>query len=206
MHRRSFLAALLLPALLSGARSSTAELVRSPGTAPSEWRIDPAHSEVTFRIRHFVTKVRGRFTDVSGTITTDAAAWEDAAVAVEIRTASISTENARRDAHLRSPDFFAADSFPIIIFRSTRIERRGDAGKIHGLLTMRGVTRPVVLEGRFNGIVRTPDGERAGFEATTTIDRTAFGVTWNRAAEGGGAMLGDDVEVEIVVEAVRRGT
>ncbi|HEX5970311.1 MAG TPA: YceI family protein [Gemmatimonadaceae bacterium] len=206
MHRRSFIAALLLPALLSGARSSTAELVRSPGTAPSEWRIDPAHSEVTFRIRHFVTKVRGRFTDVSGTITTDAAAWEDAAVAVEIRTASISTENARRDAHLRSPDFFAADSFPIIIFRSTRIERRGDAGKIHGLLTMRGVTRPVVLEGRFNGIVRTPDGERAGFEATTTIDRTAFGVTWNRAAEGGGAMLGDDVEVEIVVEAVRRGT
>lgn len=206
MHRRSFIAALLLPALLSGARSSTAELVRSPGTAPSEWRIDPAHSEVTFRIRHFVTKVRGRFTDVSGTITTDAAAWEDAVVAVEIRTASISTENARRDAHLRSPDFFAADSFPIIIFRSTRIERRGDAGKIHGLLTMRGVTRPVVLEGRFNGIVRTPDGERAGFEATTTIDRTAFGVTWNRAAEGGGAMLGDDVEVEIVVEAVRRGT
>lgn len=206
MHRRSFIAALLVPALLSGARSSTAESVRSPGTAPSEWRIDPAHSEVTFRIRHFVTKVRGRFTVVSGTITTDAAAWENAAVAVEIRTASISTDNARRDAHLRSPDFFAADSFPIITFRSTRIERRGDAGKIHGLLTMRGVTKPVVLDGTFNGIARTPDGERAGFEAATTIDRTAFGVTWNRAAEGGGAMLGDEVEVEISVEAVRTGT
>lgn len=172
-------------------------------TEPAVWRIDPAHSGVSFRIRHFVTKVRGKFTDFRGTITADPAAWQNATVEVEIRTASISTDNEKRDNHLRSPEFFAADSFPTITFRSTRIERRGDAAKVYGMLTMRGVTKPVVLDGHFSGIVGTPDGERVGFEASTTLDRTAFGVTWNRAAEGGGAMLGDDVEVEIAVEAVR---
>ena len=172
-------------------------------TDPSVWRIDPVHSEVSFRIRHFVTKVRGKFTDFRGTITADPQAWESAVIDVEIRTASISTDNEKRDNHLRSSDFFAADSFPAITFRSTRIERHGDDAKIYGMLTMRGVTHPVVLDGQFNGITRTPDGERVGFEATTKLDRTAYGVTWNRAVEGGGAMLGDEVEVEITVEAVR---
>jgi len=171
--------------------------------APADYAIDPVHSGVSFRIRHFVTKVRGKFTDFRGTITADPQAWENAVIDVVIRTASITTDNEKRDTHLRSSDFFAADSFPTITFRSTRIERRGDDAKIYGTLTLRGVTKPVVLDGHFNGIARTPDGERVGFEATTTIDRTAFGVTWNRAVEGGGAMLGDEVEVEITVEAVR---
>ena len=206
MHRRSFIAALLAPALLVGARNSTAESVPAPSVAPAVWRIDPVHSGVSFGIRHFVTKVRGKFTAFSGTITADPATWENAAIAVDIRAASISTDNEKRDAHLRSSDFFAADSFPTITFRSTRIERRGDDAKIYGLLTVRGVTKPVVLEGHFNGIARTTDGERVGFEATTIVDRTAFGVAWNRAMEGGGAMLGDDVEVEITVEAARTGT
>lgn len=203
MPQRYLLAIGLISALaIPGWRAAPA----TPGVTksePSVWRIDPVHSGVSFRIRHFVTKVRGKFTDFRGTITADPQSWEDAVIEVEIRTASISTDNAKRDNHLRSSDFFAADSFPAITFRSTRIERHGDDAKIYGLLTMRGVTRPVVLDGHFTGIARTPDGERVGFEATTKIDRTAYGVTWNRAMEGGGAMLGDEVEVEIAVEAVR---
>jgi polyisoprenoid-binding protein YceI len=204
VHLRSFAAALLLPALALGAHPGVAETPTPLAEqAPVAWQIDPVHSGVTFRIRHFVTRVRGKFTDFRGTITADPQGWQDAAIDVEIRTASISTDNEKRDNHLRSSDFFAADSFPTITFRSTRIERRGDDATIHGTLTMRGVTRPVVLDGHFNGVVRTPDGERVGFEATTKVDRSAFGVTWNRAMEGGGAMLGDEVEVEITVEAVR---
>jgi len=203
VHLRPFAAALLIPALALGAHRGFAEPATPVERAPVVWRIDPVHSGVNFRIRHFVTKVRGKFTDFRGTITADPQAWENASIDVEIRTASITTENEKRDNHLRSSDFFAADSFPTITFRSTRIERRGENAKIYGMLTMRGVTKPVVLDGHFNGIARTPDGERVGFEATATIDRTQYGVTWNRAMEGGGAMLGDDVEVEITVEAVR---
>jgi len=176
---------------------------RAVAPAPAVWQIDPAQSSVSFAIRNFVLKVHGRFTDFRGTITADQEAWHNAAVNVEISTASITTDNAKRDAHLRSPDFFAADSFPTITFRSTRIERRGDDARIYGTLTLRGVTKPVVLDGHFDGIEKSAQGDRVSFEAATTIDRTAYGVTWNRAVEGGGAMLGDDVEVEISVKAVR---
>ena len=178
--------------------------VRGQTNAPAPvWRIDRTHSSVQFQIRHFVSKVRGSFKDWKGTVTADPANWQEGTVDVEIRTASISTDNDKRDAHLRSPDFFAADSFPTIAFRSTRIERHGDAAKIYGNLTIRGVTRPVVLDGEFTGLMKSAQGDRVGFEASTTIDRTAFGVKWNRAAEGGGAMLGDEVRIEIAVEAVR---
>jgi len=203
MQPRHLLVLGLISALVTPGSPAASFALPEVRTEPVVWRIDPAHSGVSFRIRHFVTKVRGKFTDFRGTITAEPNAWQNATVDVEIRTASISTDNEKRDNHLRSPDFFAADSFPTITFRSTRIERRGDDATIHGMLTMRGVTKPVVLEGHFNGIARTPDGERVGFEATTKVDRTAFGVTWNRAMEGGGAMLGDEVEVEITVEAVR---
>ena len=198
---RLFAAALVVPVL---AAVSPAPAPAAPSqAAPAVWNIDNTHSNVGFQIRHFVSRVRGSFRDVKGTITADDASWQDAVVDVEIATASISTANDRRDAHLRSPDFFAADSFPTIRFRSTRIERNGNDAKIHGTLTMRGVTRPVVLEGTFTGMMKSAQGDRIGFEASTTINRTDYGVKWNRAAEGGGAMLGDDVKVEINVEAVR---
>lgn len=167
------------------------------------WNIDPVHSGVSFTIRHFVSKVRGKFKDVRGTITADPDAWQNGSVDVSIATASISTDNDRRDTHLRSNDFFAADSFPAITFKSTRIERNGDNAKIYGALTIRGVTKPVVLDGQFTGLLKSAQGDRVGFEATTTVNRLDYGVKWNRAVEGGGAMLGDDVKVEITVEAVR---
>jgi polyisoprenoid-binding protein YceI len=171
--------------------------------APAVWNIDPAHSGVGFTIRHFVSRVRGKFNDVKGTITADPEAWQNGTVEVEIATSSISTGNDKRDTHLRSNDFFAADSFPTITFKSTRIERTGDAAKIYGNLTIRGVTRPVVLEGQFTGLMKSAQGDRVGFEASTTVNRLDYGVKWNRAAEGGGVMLGDEVKIDITVEAVR---
>lgn len=199
MLTRLFVAPLLVPSLASTAAPSRAVVP----AAPSVWTIDNTHSGVGFQIRHFVSKVRGKFKDVKGTITADEASWQNGSVEVEIATASISTDNDRRDAHLRSPDFFAADSFPTIRFRSTRVERSGDNAKIYGELTIRGVTRPVVLDGTMTGIMKSAQGDRVGFEASTTINRLDYGVKWNRAAEVGGAMLGDEVKIEINIEAVR---
>jgi polyisoprenoid-binding protein YceI len=197
---RLFVAALLVPTLL--APDAISQLAPRPA-APVVWTIDGAHSGVSFQIRHFVSKVRGDFKQVKGTITADADAWENAVVDVEIATASINTNNDRRDTHLRTSDFFLADSFPTITFKSTKIERSGDEAKIHGNLTIRGVTKPVVLDGRFTGLMKAAQGDRVGFEAATTVNRLDYGVKWNRAAEGGGAMLGDEVKIEIAVEAVR---
>ena len=173
---------------------------------PSVWRIDKSHSDLTFQIRHFVGRVRGTFKEWSGTISAeDPARWETASVDVVIQTASIFTDHDKRDADLRTGEFFAADSFPVIRFRSTRIERAGDDAKIHGDLTIRGVTRPVVLEGRFLGHSRAASGiERVGFEASTTINRLDYGVKWNRLVEGAGMTLGDDVKIDITIQASRR--
>ena len=199
MSIRLFATALLIPSLAAPAVFAQSAAV----DAPTVWTIDNTHSGVGFQIRHFVSKVRGKFKDVKGSITADERAWQNGTVDVEIATASISTDNDRRDGHLRSPDFFAADSFPTIRFRSTRVERNGDNAKIHGNLTMRGVTRPVVLDGTFTGLMKSAQGDRVGFEASTTVDRLDYGVKWNRAAEAGGVMLGDEVKIEINIEAVR---
>ena len=200
MRARLFAAALLVPALALLPTPSPA----AASSAPVVFQIDGSHSGVSFSIRHFMSKVRGNFKDVRGTITASPEAWQDAVIDVTIATASITTANDRRDTHLRSPDFFAADSFPTITFRSTRVERTGDDARIHGNLTMRGVTRPVVLTGKFTGTMSTPQGQRVGFEASTTLNRLDYGVKYNRAAEGGGLMLGDEVTVNIEVEAVNR--
>jgi polyisoprenoid-binding protein YceI len=130
---------------------------------------------------------------------------ENASVEVTIQTASIFTDHEKRDADLRSGDFFAADSFPVITFRSTKIERSGSAARIHGDLTMRGITRPVVLEGQFLGLSQFPNNsERVAFEASTTINRLDYGVKWNRMVEGAGLTLGDDVKIEVTIQATRR--
>ena len=201
MLAQLFAAALLIPALtVPVARPST-----PVPAAPAVWNIDKGHSSVNFQIRHFVSKVRGAFADFKGTITADPDSWEHAQIDVEIATASITTHNDRRDADLRSPNFFAVDTFPTMTFKSTKIERKGDAAKIYGTLTMRGVTRAVVLDGQFNGIQKGSGQatDRVGFDASTTINRLDYGVKWNRAVEGGGVMLGDEVKIEINVEAVR---
>jgi polyisoprenoid-binding protein YceI len=172
--------------------------------APVQWEIDRAHSELTFRIRHMVSRVSGTFGDWSGSIVADPANLSGGRVEVDIRTASIDTRNERRDTHLRSDDFFDADNHPNITFRSSRVETTGSDLRIHGDLTIRGVTRPVVLEGRLLAVAGEPGRRRMGLEAETTINRMDYGVSWNRAAEVGGVVLGDDVRITIALSAVER--
>jgi polyisoprenoid-binding protein YceI len=200
MSRPSRFAAALAASLLV-APSLQAQAPAAP-TLPT-WKIDLAHSEVSFRIRHFMSKVSGTFTDWSGAIQADPANWGGGSVSVSIVTASVSTRNETRDNDLRSPRFFNADSFPAITFVSRSVEQKGDSLTVSGDLTMRGVTKPVVLKGSVLGVM--PGARpRAGFEVTTTLNRMDYGVAWNRVLEGGGSMLGDDVEIRINVEAVRQ--
>jgi polyisoprenoid-binding protein YceI len=198
------LSALLVPTLISAQAPAPAQSGAGRSDVPT-WAIDPNHSELTFEIRHFVSRVKGTFKDWKGTITADPGNWSTGSVDVSVQTVSISTNNDRRDNDLRSSNFFAADSFPELSFKSTRVERTGETGKIYGNLTMRGVTRPVVLDAHFLGVMKAQGRDRMGFEATTTVNRTDWGITWNRTVEGGGVMLGDDVKIDIVVEAIRQG-
>ncbi|HEX3158976.1 MAG TPA: YceI family protein [Gemmatimonadaceae bacterium] len=206
----ALLAAPLLALSLLAGSTVHAQPATTPAQAPtpvgsSTWTIDVSHSDVTFRIRHLVSRVTGTFNEWKGSIVADPQAWENASIDVAIQTASIDTRNERRDNDLRSNNFFDAANHPVISFRSTKVERTGDKAKIHGELTMKGVTRPVVLAGTLTGLAMPATGRaRVGFEASTTVNRLDYGITWNRAAEGGGALLGDDVEISINVEAIRQ--
>jgi polyisoprenoid-binding protein YceI len=172
---------------------------------PNAWRIDPGHSDISFSIRHFVSRVRGTFGKWAGTIIVDTTDVTKGSVDVTIQAPSIDTQNENRDSDLRSANFFEVEKFPTITFRSTKVEGRKDDLTVTGDLTIRGVTKPVVLKGRYLGV--TPPDQRGtrriGFEASTMINRLDFGVTWNRAVEGGGVMLGDDVRIDIVIEAMK---
>lgn len=174
-----------------------------PGYIAGTWEIDPTHSEVGFSVRHMmVSKVRGRFAAFSGTITTGETV-EASSVSADIDLASISTGNEQRDGHLRSPDFFATDQFPTMTFRSTGVSADGDHWTITGDLSLKGITKQVDLKTEFNGIA--PDaygGTRAGFTATTSINRQDFSVTWNQAIEGGGVVVADRVDITLEIEAV----
>ena len=177
----------------------------APAEAPPvTWRIDQSHSDISFRIRHLVSRVRGTFNEWSGTIVADPQNLAGGSVQVEIKTASIDTNNQRRDTHLRSADFFDAEKHPTITFRSTRVQTRGRRLTVTGNLTMNGITRPVVLTGEATPPEGVAGKRRIGFEASATINRKDFDVTWNRAAEGGGVVLGDEVEITINIEAVEQ--
>ena len=181
----------------------TATLI--PGYVAGTWDIDPIHSDVSFSVRHMmVSKVKGRIDQFSGTITTAEDITESSAN-ITLDPSSISTRNEQRDAHLKSADFFEVEKFPEWTFISTGIDARGDDVALVGDLTIRGVTKPVSLELEFNGF--GPDvygGTRAGFTATTIIDRHDFGVDFNAPMEAGGVMVGDKVEVTLEIEAVLR--
>jgi polyisoprenoid-binding protein YceI len=168
------------------------------------YTIDHQHASVEFIARHLmITKVRGRIPDVSGTITI-ADDPERSHVEVEMRVAGLDTGDAQRDTHLRSEDFFDAEKYPTITFRSTSVEA-GPSGTwlVTGDLTVRDVTRPVTLEVDFDGASGSPIGdERIAFSAATEIDREDFGLTWNMALETGGVLVGKRARIEINVEAI----
>ncbi len=171
------------------------------------WSIDPAHSHVEFAVRHLmISTVKGRFTGVRGTVRSHDADPAKGDVDIAIDVASIDTREAQRDTHLRSGDFFEAEKFPTITFKSRRIDNvQGDAFRLVGDLTIRGVTREVALDVTSEGRGKDPwGGERAGFSATTKIKRSDFGLTWNQLLETGGVAVGDDVKISIDVELVKQ--
>jgi len=205
IRRFSFVLA-LIPALSAAQTSLPAQSSRAPSAvkSASTWKIDAAHSELTFSIRHMVSRVRGQFDEWTGTIVADPNDWSTASVDVVAQTSSIDTNNERRDEDLRSPNHFDAEANPTVTFKSTRVTRfAGDSIAVAGNLTIHGVTKPVVLKGKFNGMTGTPGKRRAGFEAETTINRQDYNMTWNRIVEGS-AMLGDDVRIEIDIAAVEQ--
>ena len=173
----------------------------------STWNIDGAHSIVEFAVKHMmVSTVKGRFKDVKGTVHIDESDPARSRVEAAVDVASVDTGAEQRDEHLRSDDFFNAAEYPQITFRSTGVSGAGEDWKVEGDLTIRDVTRPVVLDLEFEG--RGPDaygGERAGFTATTKINRRDFGVNWNGLIEAGGVVVSDTVKISLHIQAVRQG-
>ncbi len=166
--------------------------------------LDPSHSSVGFSVRHLmVSKTKGRFGDVSATIVIGEDPT-DSRVDVEIRAASVDTRDETRDAHLRSADFFDADAYPTLTYRSTGVRPLGEGRwQVDGELTVRDVTLPVPLEVGFEGGATDPWGSaRIGFTAHAEVDREAFGLTWNQALEAGGVLVGKQVRIDIEAEAV----
>lgn len=171
--------------------------------APGTWEIDPGHTDIAFIGRHFmVTKVRGRFTEVTGTVVI-APHLDDSKVQVTINMASVESGSEARDEHIKSPELFDVQRFPTATFRSTAVDWRGVNGVIHGDLTIHGVTRPVDLAVTFEGYVRDPwGGDRGIFSAGTKVNREDFGITWNVALEAGGLLVSKDIQIEIELETV----
>jgi polyisoprenoid-binding protein YceI len=171
------------------------------------WEIDSSHSSVHFSVRHLViAKVRGTFGRWSGTIQAPNGDFSKATVAVTIDASSIDTGVADRDAHLKSPDFFDVEQYPELRFVGTRVEQRSlTEVDVVGDLTIKGITREVMLRVEPNGQAKDPWGnQRAAFTARTSIDRKDFGLTWNQVLETGGVMVGDRVEIEAEIEAVKQ--
>jgi len=166
------------------------------------YTVDQAHSDVSFKVRHLVSKTTGQFTEFDGVITADFEKLNASSVEFNIKAASINTQNEDRDKHLRSEDFFDVETYPQITFVSSKITKSGATTfAVTGTLTMHGVSKTVTLPVTFLGEVAGPQGGNvAGWEIETTLDRKDFGIVWNRALDAGGMILGDEIEITINLE------
>ena len=174
----------------------------SANAAPETYKIDPVHSTIGFKIRHLAGKVTGRFGEVSGTIQIDTDHPEASSVEASIQVQSIDTANAKRDGHLKSADFFDAVDFPAMTFKSKKVTVVDkETADVLGDLSIHGVTREVTLRVQFLGKAKGPDGTpQTGWEATTKINRTDFGLKWNKFVEGT-AMVGEEVDIDLQIES-----
>ena len=199
MRRKALVQALSLALLLPGLSLTAA------AADPVVYKVDPDHSGVGFTIRHFISNVSGRFKDFDGTIKYDKANPAASSVSFTVQAKSVDTDNDDRDNHLRTPDFFDAEKFPTWTFSSTSVKAMdADTLEVTGDLTIKGVTRKVTIPVDVLGSVKTPRGEKAGFETSFKLDRKEYGITWNRALDTGGAVLGDSVNVTISIESDRQ--
>jgi polyisoprenoid-binding protein YceI len=199
MHRRPF-------AVTAVAALAALVLAAGASAAPATYTVDPGHSEVSFQVRHLVTKVRGTFGEFDGTVVKDDANPAASSVQFTVQVASIDTGIADRDNHLRSADFFDVAQHPTLTFKSTKVERVSDSEwKVTGPLTIHGVTKEVTLPVTFDGELKDPWGNvKGGFSTATRLDRKDFGINWNKALDTGGVLLGDEVDVQINLEVLKK--
>ena len=169
------------------------------------WNLDPTHSEVQFKVKHLViSTVTGRFNDFSATLEANAADFTDAQIQFSAKIDSIDTNNAQRDGHLKSGDFFDAEKYPTLSFKSSKFEKSGDDYKLSGDLTIRDTTLPVVLDVEYGGTAVDPYGQtKAGFEITGKVNRKDFGLTWSALTEAGGLVVGDDIRLLLSIQMVK---
>jgi polyisoprenoid-binding protein YceI len=181
-------------------------LAASAAFSQDVYNVDRVHSEVTFRVRHFVTKVSGRFDDFAGVINMVPGKPAASSVEFTIKTASINTANAGRDTHLKSADFFDAQKNPEITFKSTKITPvDADTFNVTGIFSMHGIAKEITVPVDFSGTITDQRGtEKAGFSLTTKLNRKDFGIVWNQTLDTGAVMLGDDVEITVNVEANKK--
>ncbi len=173
--------------------------------AAATWNIDTVHSVLTFKVRHLFSNSTGKFNQWSGTMEFDPADLEKGAADITIQAASISTANDDRDKHLRSPDFFDVEKFPTLTFKTTAVKKTKDGMELTGDLSIHGVTKSVTIPFEYRGSGKDPWGNtRAGFAGSLKINRKDFGLLWNKALDNGGMLLGDDVTIDIEVEAVQK--
>lgn len=175
-------------------------------SSAATYKVDPVHSQVEFTVDHLVIfKVNGSFNEYQGEIEADSASKTLTSANAEIKVASIDTREAKRDGHLRSADFFDTENHPLMTFTSKRVEGSGENITVIGDLTIRGTTKEVALKGSFRGENTDPWGNvRAGFTASTVINRHDYGLSWNKALETGGFVVGDDVTIRLEVQGVRQ--
>jgi polyisoprenoid-binding protein YceI len=171
------------------------------------WQIDSSHSHINFTARHMmISKVRGSFENFSGTVNFDEENPTNTTVNVEVDLTSINTRDEQRDGHLKSPDFFDVENYPTMKFVSTRVERIDENnGRLYGQLTIKDITKEVVLDVEYAGIAKSPWGsESAGFSAAGSLNRKEWGLNWNQALETGGVLVGDKINIEIELELVKQ--
>jgi polyisoprenoid-binding protein YceI len=171
------------------------------------WQLDTSHSHIQFSVRHMmISRVRGEFEKLSGTIQPNEANPAASNVEIQIEASSINTRDEQRDTHLRSPDFLNVEQYPYLTFKSTGVEQiDSHNAKLHGDLTIRDITRPVTLDVEYQGKSKSPWGtENYGFNAKTKINRKDWGLEWNVALETGGVLVGDEVNIDIELELVKQ--
>ncbi len=191
--------------MLTQKEDATMTTTTTTAAAGNVWTLDVNHTVVEFAVKHMmIATVKGRFADVAGTVTLDERDPTRSTVRVDIEAASIDTHVEQRDQHLRSAEFFDVERWPSISFLSRRVERHDGGYRLIGDLTIRDITRQVVLEVTDEGRGRNPYGQTiAAFTARTTIDRRDFGLTWNQALESGGILVGNDVKISIEAELIQ---
>ncbi|MEO8637076.1 MAG: YceI family protein, partial [Gemmatimonadales bacterium] len=199
MNRRTLV---LVGMLLAGLADSLTAQESGPPLG-GRWVVDIVHSQIDFRVRHLVGRVRGTFTNWYAVIITDNRGFRNGRVNVTVQTASLNTGNAMRDADLRTERFFAVDSFPELTFRGTGMAVSDTTTEVVGILSIKGHTHPATFKGQFRGVAKDSEGhERIAFDATTTIDRRNYGMEWNSVV-GANTLVGNEVEITIALEAVR---